>query len=1761
MAFITDATRKVVIDHAVATLGRAPSAAELAAITKLLNNNASLADVADYLTSSEGYLAKYPLGQTAKEVGADILDASIVGGVLAADIRLAAIDIIAGGLTAGTYTIASATNAVVAFLSNTANNANTDFGDIAKAFQNRTAAAEEFTTTFTLEGVTVTEADLAAAVEGVTSDAATLTAAKAAFAAGSKSIAEQAAADKAVADAAAAKAAEEKAAADKVAADKAAADKAAADAVAAEEVLTDAYTAAAAEAATAITASEAADAALIAAQTASEAAATKAALTDATALTAVTTAATTADTDAKAAVVTAQTAYDAALVAGVAVDVSTANGELLIAQNNASVAAAALVTATAASDAATADDAAAATAATALEAATTASDTAAAAADAAAAAAVTAAAATADTDDDTAAAVLVTEAAASNPTGDAAVAAAAKAAADKAAADKAAADKAAADAAAAQKVIDDAAAAQKVIDDAAAAKEALKQTFALTTNTDVVTGGEGDDTFVGSGTTFNSDDVLNGGAGEDTLSVTVAPTGAASVIANLTDIETVKITNGGAAAQTVNMISATGVTSIENRLSSDDVTLTNVQALATVTANGSTAGETTVSFANSLVSGTADTVNLALTNDATAQFNVGGTTASNEFDVINVSSTSGTLNTLTTIEASDSTALVKKVAINITGDTALTVGAIATGAASTINAADFTGVLKITASANNASITGGSAADTITLTGRTLAGTSAAAETFSGGEGSDTIVFDAGIATSQLVALNSGVHTYAAETFNFVEATAADVTIEAEAITGATTIEIDAIAGDDDSALAADLDVITITKIVDETIVIDHTTSAGVANTDGTHVSVALKTATGTADEVNVTLKNTTAASNLGVLTSSGATETVNITASNAKAYTVSSVQAASATTLNITGSGDVVLGDLAAVNLAAATATRATLIDASTATGKVSIGDADTAGFEATSVTVKGGSAADKFYFGGTLSAADSIDGGDGSDTLYASDSATAASFKPLSVVNVETFEIDTITSGAKTFDMTNVSATTGISIVDTANAKGFGTTVSKIAGQTVTIKTQDNAGTATNFTGETIALSTATGTTSLNVVLDDQLTSSLPNGVAFAGTINTNGASAVTITDSTQDINGTAVRFINNAVALSGTATTGVVTSLTLAGGGMSSATANSTMTVTATSNVLLTTLDATGLSSDLNMASVTMATGGAVNLGSGDNTVTIALADAVRDEINVDGGDGTDTLAMLLMNNATYRPGTNNVETFAAQINSTQTGAVVLDGSDTSGVTKVALTVSPAAATDENVTIQNFATLATVTTAGTYGSGAGDTVAIDDTGATTIITSDTTALTNGGLTLADATSLTVKLASSSAGASTAEFTAAVLAPAKATSITLGGSDTTAAGVAYVGKIDVPTLTAASATTLTLNTDQGDIDLDTVTAAKVATVTVTGDNALVFGTTGATTTALASFSAAAATGAITIGQAVDFTSSATVTTGSGSDSITIDVLTEGGVGIDTGEKTAASPDSDTLLIAGANNMGVTVIDLSAADQINQLNGAINAAVQTGVENITLSGLTGSFGATVTGSADANTIIGTANADNIIAGEGIDVITGGAGNDTIDLSEAVSKLDTVVFAATAALTGADTITGFTAADSLDFSSFATDNTFAVSGEVADGSTGDIATSTTDGTGIVDNSVLLVLDADGNFADTAAAVAGLFDDATDAGQAFETVAASADVVVIVRDTTNNETQIWYVDNDATAVVATGEVTLVGTLTGFSSAFVDLNITD
>ena len=162
---------------------------------------------------------------------------------------------------------------------------------------------------------------------------------------------------------------------------------------------------------------------------------------------------------------------------------------------------------------------------------------------------------------------------------------------------------------------------------------------------------------------------------------------------------------------------------------------------------------------------------------------------------------------------------------------------------------------------------------------------------------------------------------------------------------------------------------------------------------------------------------------------------------------------------------------------------------------------------------------------------------------------------------------------------------------------------------------------------------------------------------------------------------------------------------------------------------------------------------------------------------------------------------------------------------------------------------------------------------------------------------------------------------------------------------------------------------------------------------------------------------------------------------------------------------DNDTLKIVDNLVLGGVEVDLTSADQITTYNGSANTASQAGFDvNVDLSGVTGGYGASITGDDNANTIVGTSVVDEITGGKGADTITGGGGNDTIILTESTAATDTVKFESTAAANGADTITGFGSGDVIDVSAFATDN--AGGTEIADGSTGDVA--------IADNDIILV---------------------------------------------------------------------------------------
>jgi len=174
MAFITAETRSSIVELAMGMLNQAPSTAMLNTLIAKSVEGASIQDLADYIATTDAFTAEYPATQTAREFATEMFGKLITGGTLDADINTAVIDLLEGLLIAGT-TKAEGFVAVIEFLANPANASHPDLGDISQSFQNRADAAEYFSITKELGGST--DAELAAAIASVTSDADTLTAA------------------------------------------------------------------------------------------------------------------------------------------------------------------------------------------------------------------------------------------------------------------------------------------------------------------------------------------------------------------------------------------------------------------------------------------------------------------------------------------------------------------------------------------------------------------------------------------------------------------------------------------------------------------------------------------------------------------------------------------------------------------------------------------------------------------------------------------------------------------------------------------------------------------------------------------------------------------------------------------------------------------------------------------------------------------------------------------------------------------------------------------------------------------------------------------------------------------------------------------------------------------------------------------------------------------------------------------------------------------------------------------------------------------------------------------------------------------------------------------------------------------------------------------------------------------------------------------------------------------------------------------------
>jgi hypothetical protein len=182
-----------------------------------------------------------------------------------------------------------------------------------------------------------------------------------------------------------------------------------------------------------------------------------------------------------------------------------------------------------------------------------------------------------------------------------------KAAADKKAADdKAAADKAAADKAAADKIAADAA--EKVAD--ALAKEAAAAVFTASA-ADNITGTDNAITYtavrsaISSENTLSGTDKLDGGAGTDTLAVNMKSSFDGFSTGSVKNVEIVTLTNTTDVARTFDATGVAGA-STYNLDSKTGVSITNVDTLGTVNVSNRASGTTTVDFDDTKVSTTTD---------------------------------------------------------------------------------------------------------------------------------------------------------------------------------------------------------------------------------------------------------------------------------------------------------------------------------------------------------------------------------------------------------------------------------------------------------------------------------------------------------------------------------------------------------------------------------------------------------------------------------------------------------------------------------------------------------------------------------------------------------------------------------------------------------------------------------------------------------------------------------------------------------------------------------------------------------------------------------------------------------------------------------------------------------------------------------------------------------------------------------------------------------------------------------------------------
>jgi hypothetical protein len=549
------------------------------------------------------------------------------------------------------------------------------------------------------------------------------------------------------------------------------------------------------------------------------------------------------------------------------------------------------------------------------------------------------------------------------------------------------------------------AAAPSALAAAVAAGGTVGTSFALTTGVDTLTGTANNDTFVGTvaagtASTLSAGDSINGGAGVDTLRIVLSAASATPLAGvTVTNVEKLAVQNvsgsvtGIAAVAGVTTVSSTNSTSAVNFTGLATGTEVVLSGSATTAALGFAQTTSTDAVKVTLDAGVAGGVTVAATAgtatsaalNSTGAAN-GGATAATAVNVGLTGTGFGTgANTLTALAVNADTAL--RVNLNASDF-------VATGAALTVTGA---------ATANLGTAGVFKTIDASASTGGLTVGVTAATTSFKGGAGNDTIVGTTPLLATATIDGGAGTDTVSAQLINSTNA-AIFKNFEVIDLNGATGAGLDAVLLTGSTLTGVSISGATTSANYAFSNLVESATGFNVSVTgdNGTTNALGLGFTTasvaGTADVLNYSFAATAGTTiGAGVVTSQGI-ETINISSKGANTGLNSlTVTDNAAKSIVITGEHALSLTVSGQAATSATTSSALTSIDASAATGAVTINTAAVTTGLQSGITIKGGSGADTIVVATTNvtgSVGDTITTGAGNDKVDVTAASLGSNF-----------------------------------------------------------------------------------------------------------------------------------------------------------------------------------------------------------------------------------------------------------------------------------------------------------------------------------------------------------------------------------------------------------------------------------------------------------------------------------------------------------------------------------------------------------------------------------------------------------------------------------------------------------------------------------------------------------------------------------------------------------------------------------------------